>query len=678
MASAVATFSIFSNLITPTTAQSSFTPVTGPSGVANRYPVDTLRTSYPDVWNMYILGLAAMQALPETHPLSYYQLSGIHGVPFIPWEEATSPAQDPTRGYCTHGSALFATWHRPYLSLIEQRLTQNAINEANKFSGATKTRMVAAAEKVRLPYWDWASADTKSHIPAIVMQTTISVTKYTSTGAAQTTTITNPLYSYKFANDQYRQQYFSGNFRNWDTTRRQPDNNGNSQQALADSSMAAGYSTRKQNTYNLFSIPNFSGFSNTDPNLDGTPNQWTSLESIHNDIHVQIGGNNGHMTMLAYSSFDPIFWLHHANVDRLTAIYQSIHYGKFVTPQPASGTFARRATSGSTDTVNTQLNPFRHADGSYFTSVDVSWASSIWHFGYAYVEVPYSYRGKSHDSLAAYTTSKVNALYGPNSAAAKRDESTSTERREYLVYAQFQQAEVYGSAEVLVFLDGEDGATAPIAANSTYETTNVTTSTGTAPLSTATATGIADLNSTLSTGSPLWSNGTASYNGSAAATNPRLSHTCLGEVVSFANKGEKPMAHIIRGTVPLSDALEKLGISLSTEDSVTYLEKHLSWAVMQGDTLIPLSSVPSLKVGVASSVVQYPKSPEELPTWGEFETHYQVTHGKAGGMTTSDHGLADTTPAVCVGGASYGGSMPLPEGYEQIVKVVQGDCTCAK
>lgn len=48
----------------------------------------------------------------EADPLSFYQISGIHGVPFIPWQETTSPTQDPNRGYCTHGSALFATWHR--------------------------------------------------------------------------------------------------------------------------------------------------------------------------------------------------------------------------------------------------------------------------------------------------------------------------------------------------------------------------------------------------------------------------------------------------------------------------------------------------------------------------------------------------------------------------------------
>lgn len=547
------------------------------------------------------------------------------------------------------------------------------------------------------------------------MQPTIQVTKYTSSGSASTVTISNPLYDYKFTNSAYRAKYFSGDFANWDTTRRQPDNNGNSQNSLADQQMANGFTARQQNTYNLFSIPSFSGFSNTDPNLDGTPNTWTSLESIHNDIHVLIGGNNGHMTMLAYSAFDPIFWLHHANVDRLTAIYQAINYGRFVQPQPASGTFAHKVTTnGQTDDVYTTLNPFKHTDGSYFKSSDVSWSATTWQYGYYYPEVPYSLRGQSHDAVKAYATKAMNALYAPVSVSKKRSRSgrlsrfgiqkrdnettvtgTGAERREYLCYVQFDQSEVYGSAEVLIFLDGEHGASVPteINSNSTYETAAASTSTapstgfatgtavGTAPASTGTGSAYFNASGTIVT-VPTWSNATTGSsgktNGTALPINPRLSKSCLGEVASFADKGKKPMAHIVRGTIPLSSALENLGINLNQDEAVTYLEKHLSWAVMQGDTLIPLTSVPSLKVGVASSNVQYPANPEELPAWSEFEQYYQVTHGKDGGMSTTEPEYALTTPANCVGGASYSGSMPLPEGYEQVVKVVgSGNCSCA-
>ena len=48
----------------------------------------------------------------ETDQKSYYGIAGIHGIPFVPWQETSSPSQDPSRGYCTHNSVLFATWHR--------------------------------------------------------------------------------------------------------------------------------------------------------------------------------------------------------------------------------------------------------------------------------------------------------------------------------------------------------------------------------------------------------------------------------------------------------------------------------------------------------------------------------------------------------------------------------------
>ena len=46
------------------------------------------------------------------------------------------------------------------------------------------------------------------------------------------------------------------------------------------------------------------------------------LESGHDGLHGWIGGSMGAVTTAA---FDPIFWLHHANVDRLWALWQDTH-----------------------------------------------------------------------------------------------------------------------------------------------------------------------------------------------------------------------------------------------------------------------------------------------------------------------------------------------------------------
>jgi tyrosinase len=46
----------------------------------------------------------------------------------------------------------------------------------------------------------------------------------------------------------------------------------------------------------------------------------------HVDVHVAVGGEDGSGTMNSASSpADPIFWLHHANIDRLWAKWQTDH-----------------------------------------------------------------------------------------------------------------------------------------------------------------------------------------------------------------------------------------------------------------------------------------------------------------------------------------------------------------
>lgn len=64
-------------------------------------------------------------------------------------------------------------------------------------------------------------------------------------------------------------------------------------------------------TYQLLAQqPNYGPFSNT-AYSDGTSQKFNSLENMHNAIHGFVG-NGGHMSIVPYSGFDPIFWLHHA------------------------------------------------------------------------------------------------------------------------------------------------------------------------------------------------------------------------------------------------------------------------------------------------------------------------------------------------------------------------------
>jgi Common central domain of tyrosinase len=49
----------------------------------------------------------------------------------------------------------------------------------------------------------------------------------------------------------------------------------------------------------------------------------TSGNQMHNGMHGWLGGPNGQMSYPAFSPFDPFFYLHHCNIDRLWAMWQA-------------------------------------------------------------------------------------------------------------------------------------------------------------------------------------------------------------------------------------------------------------------------------------------------------------------------------------------------------------------
>ncbi|KAK8054725.1 Tyrosinase, partial [Apiospora phragmitis] len=81
--------------------------------------------------------------------------------------------------------------------------------------------------------------------------------------------------------------------------------------------------------------------SNTDAGRYMDEKASGSLESLHNLYHGLIGGNpkikrgdndeiivgggGGHMSQMSTAAFDPVFWMHHGQVERLASIWQAIH-----------------------------------------------------------------------------------------------------------------------------------------------------------------------------------------------------------------------------------------------------------------------------------------------------------------------------------------------------------------
>jgi hypothetical protein len=107
----------------------------------------------------------------------------------------------------------------------------------------------------------------------------------------------------------------------------------------------------------------------------------SALNGAHGSVHVRIGGNMG---SVPYAGYDPIFWLHHANVDRLWANWQITHPAALPANEanqelePFNRPFSTSWQTGA-DVFSTDALGYRYAN---FCIVVVKWPLKV------LVEVP--------------------------------------------------------------------------------------------------------------------------------------------------------------------------------------------------------------------------------------------------------------------------------------------------
>lgn len=168
-----------------------------------------------------------------------------------------------------------------------------------------------------------------------------------------------------------------------------------------------GVESYQQRLYTLLAhYDNYSAFSNEGWIPEGSNYTQDSVESLHDAIHVAVGGFFGHMAIIGYSAFEPFFWLHHLNLDRLAAMWQILHPASFIVPTPA--VYATHTSKiGDMQDSTTDLTPFRRNATSFWTS-DTVRDHQI--FGYTYEEV----KDKNQDQTASW----INKLYTTYTPAA--------------------------------------------------------------------------------------------------------------------------------------------------------------------------------------------------------------------------------------------------------------------
>ncbi|KAF2732817.1 tyrosinase [Polyplosphaeria fusca] len=574
--------------------------ITGVTGtVGERKEIRDLKKN-ADQWNLYLLGMERFKAKPHSDRLSYYQIAGIHGRPYQTWNNFPTPLVN-NAGFCVHGGTLFGTWHRPFLSIYEQAWFQSVQEVISTFPANQQQRWRNAASGLRMPFWDWAVAppNGESNVPTLIRDKRVSVTK-----PQGKVTIDNPLYSFTFGNS-LPPEIGGGPWGNWPITLRRPVGNptrSNNDQVHAE--MTKARVSLRDRVYYLFLSKASWGFAST--SAIGARTQVSSrdsFESIHDAVHGTVGGpSGGTMYYLDYSAFDPIFWLHHTNIDRLLAMYQQNTPNTWVANGVINHPMAQW-NQGESKNEQSPLKPFtKNTRGDYYNSVEVKNTRTLGYF-YADASSPQAMRNA------------VNGKYsGGRNGLRKRTSSSSLPTGQYDGRA-IQAGDYHTVLSIVADKFALEGSytvhctLGPAAGNSTSNTT--------AP----------------------YTNSTAPYSNSTDeeyAPNYVGGYTVFGGHGNAAPSSNHSVPLLTEGCLPLTTALmgaEAAGTikSLHPDDIEAYLTQNLHYTVVGlGGAEIPADEIPNFHVYVQSAPLT-PASGDEFPSVGEYTKMPSVTANMPGG-----------------------------------------------
>jgi tyrosinase len=305
-------------------------------------------------FSLYVMALRSFFEKDEPDFRSYFGVAGIHGRPYIPWGGAKGQSQWAFGGYCVHGSVLFPTWHRPYLALFEQLIQQNAMVHAQLHTVDTGGWAKAALD-LRLPYWGWEKGTV---LPDVIIDSpTVTITDY----SGKKVQVDNPFMRYRF---RAKPLPLGPRFSQWGTTLRHPDSNGKENIPELKQSLSSMQSQVTQDVLALLqTVHDWPSFSN---HTDTSGSHTNSLEAIHDYIHVAVGAN-GHMGSPDVAAYDPIFWMHHANVDRLISLWSAQNPTVKVNQEVNHGSNFTLAANAILN-ENTDLSPFWDTASTFWTS----------------------------------------------------------------------------------------------------------------------------------------------------------------------------------------------------------------------------------------------------------------------------------------------------------------------
>ena len=226
------------------------------------------------ITNAYALAVGVMRGRDSEEPTSWAYQAAVHGL-----EDAT----DDFRNQCQHNTWFFLPWHRMYLYWFE-RIVRAAMADLDEVPADVK-------EAWALPYWDYSRGDQFATLPPALTEPEMDDGR------------PNPLFD----------------------PRRRP----RIVVAPEEYSLLALNERTFAEDPEHGVAPSFGGLVTGWHHFDEPPAAPGALEQTpHNVVHGRVGGRGGDMSMLDTAPLDPVFWLHHANIDRLWVVWLGLEDGR--------------------------------------------------------------------------------------------------------------------------------------------------------------------------------------------------------------------------------------------------------------------------------------------------------------------------------------------------------------
>jgi tyrosinase len=234
-----------------------------------RRDVWTLSDEHP--WHptleWYARAVDELRARPASDPAGWEYLAAIHGRKPGAWPPGA------TWNQCRHGSWFFLPWHRVYLHYFETVVRQ-------------AVRQLGGPDDWTVPYWDYSDARQPNarRLPPAFREPHLPGGK------------PNPLFA------------------------AQRDPRMNAGEELGRGAVDVGPALKPRNFELGAGRPGFGGARPPAEHGEG------SLENVpHGAVHMGVAGpRDGWMGRFATAGLDPVFWLHHANIDRLWEVWRGM------------------------------------------------------------------------------------------------------------------------------------------------------------------------------------------------------------------------------------------------------------------------------------------------------------------------------------------------------------------